>query len=89
MPYISADAVRALTETVEFQTPGDLNYAMSCTAALYLQEHGLSYKTLNDISGAFTEALAEFRRRIVVPYEELKRETGVDPYADVCPERKK
>lgn len=60
---------------------GELNYQLTMVMLRYLEGHGLSYKTLNDISGAMTEALAEFRRRVIVPYEETKiAENGDLPY---------
>jgi hypothetical protein len=43
-------------------------------------QKGQSYQTFNDISGAMTEALAEFRRRIIVPYEDRKIKENGDVY---------
>jgi hypothetical protein len=71
------------------ESSGELNYAFTMLALQYLGGHGLSYDTLNTISGAFTEALAEFRRRVVVPYEDSKIAAngdvyGVHDYGRIC-----
>lgn len=82
MPYIDQedrDDVRPRYERPAF-TKGELNFQFTSVALDYLREHGLSYDTLNDISGAFTEAAAEFRRRVTVPYEERKRAINGDVY---------
>jgi len=39
----------------------------------YVQEHGLCYKTLNEVIGVLECAGQEFYRKVVVPYEDLKR----------------
>lgn len=86
MPYIKREDARDLNHGVRTAaTPGELNYQISQLLATYIEDNGLSYQTLNDVSGAATEALAEFRRRIVVVYEDLKRQIGVDPYFHVHP----
>lgn len=73
MPYIE-DAKRNSLEITHHSTnQGELNYLLSITALDYLDRHGLSYATLNDILGAFTGAGEEFYRRIVAPYEDKKR----------------
>lgn len=88
MPYIDKKRADRLTSGLGVAlTPGDLNFMFSTLAAEYIEAKGLSYQTINDISGAMTEALAEFRRRIVVPYEDQKRRTGADPYVEVRPVR--
>jgi hypothetical protein len=38
----------------------------------YWTHSAKNYAAINDISGAMTEALAEFRRRVVVDYEDEK-----------------
>ena len=68
MPYIDGER----REKLRYQHPetaGELNYVFSGIAISYLKSKKLNYQTLNDISGAFTEALNEFRRRVIVPYE--------------------
>ena len=83
MPYITFDRLNDIDEGSPAIVPGELNYLVSELAVKYVETKGLSYQTLNDVSGALTEALAEFRRRVVVPYEENKLRTGVDPYENL------
>lgn len=85
MPYISAQAKEELHTHRGAKHPGELNYCLSAIIAAYIEDNGLSYQVLNDVSGAMTEALAEFRRRIVIPYEGVKQITGVDPYEEIRP----
>jgi len=54
---------------------GELNYVLFRLARLLTdQESGgeRSYTRMAVISSAFTEALAEFRRRTIIPYEDEK-----------------
>ncbi len=57
---------------------GELNHAISRMLGAYALQKGISYQTINDVSGACTEALAEFRRRFTYQYEELKRSVNGD-----------
>lgn len=77
MPYVG-DAITVEFEDNEFaETPGELNYLLTQMILKYVSAKGLSYQTINDISGAMTEALAEFRRRVTQVYEDRKiRENG-------------
>jgi hypothetical protein len=59
---------------------GELNYAFTELAKLYMNQHGLSYQTINDIVGALEGAKAEFYRRVAVPYEDKKIEENGDVY---------
>ena len=83
MPYIKSErrhAIDVMDETP--QTSGELNYAVTNLIVRYLKLKGKSYATFNDISGALTEALAEFRRRIVAPYEDGKILDNGDVYEE-------
>lgn len=83
MPYI-ADFKRQRFEKAFAAMPpaadaGELNYVLTRVALRYLKAKGggHSYQHLNDVLGAFEGAKAEFNRRIVVPYENLKiRDNG-------------
>lgn len=85
MPYIDRGTATILEKRKRKPTsPGELNFMISRLLSEYVQTNGLSYQSINDISGATTEALAEFRRRIVVDYEGLKiANGGADPYLPV------
>jgi len=82
MPYIkAADRDRlALPTSISIQTPGELNYLVTTLALRYLEQHGTSYATINDIVGAFECAKSEFYRRVAAPYEEKKIAENGDVY---------
>ena len=61
-------------------TPGELNFCLTEVILEYLDLQGLSYQTLNDITGALGEAKAEFRRRVIAPYENHKIDENGDVY---------
>lgn len=88
MPYVEEGRRRALCsdgagpENPGSPTnPGELNYVLTMVILDYVDQFpGLSYQVINDISGALTECLAEFRRRVVRPYEETKAYINGDVY---------
>lgn len=49
---------------------GELNYLLTQVAIDYIGHNGLSYRTINDVVGAFECAKAEFQRRVVADYED-------------------
>lgn len=83
MPYISRvnrPAFEALQQLERIEGPGELNYALTLLAKRYVELHGLSYKTVNDVLGALDGAKAEFYRRVAVPYEDKKIAENGDVY---------
>lgn len=91
MPYIkSEDRTRLDAATVSALTPftiglaasnsGELNYLITEIISGYLSNKGKRYQTMNDIVGALDGAKAEFQRRVVAPYEDVKIEENGDVY---------
>lgn len=81
MPYITKNRKLALLEGNETpQNAGELNYVLTMVVLDFLTEMGVCYTTINDISGALTECLAEFRARITRPYESIKMHRNGDVY---------
>jgi hypothetical protein len=80
MPYVPQKRRNALREEGKANDAGELNYQITRLLVNYTQLHGMKYKTFNDISGACTEALAEYRRKVVAPYEDAKCEENGDVY---------
>lgn len=78
MPYITQkrrDEMCAVGETGHhppMNVAGELNYEITVKICKYLEQHGRSYQTINDIIGALEGAKLEFYRRIAAPYEETK-----------------
>ena len=62
------------------QTPGELNYAISMILLNYIAIQPATYAALNDCLGALEGAKAEFYRRVVVPFEEGKKDSNGDIY---------
>lgn len=86
MPYIKPDDRKTLDSIVDAikswpaLSSGELNYLLTVTIETYLYNHGMSYRTINDIMGAMEGSKLEFYRRIVIPYENLKIAENGDVY---------
>lgn len=82
MPYIPQHDRAALFPTPirPAATSGELNYQITVLLDRYAKEHGLSYRSINDIMGACESAKAEFYRRVAGPYEENKAVDNGDVY---------
>jgi hypothetical protein len=61
-------------------TAGDLNYMISLMAKAYIDAKGLRYEHLNAVVGALDSCKAEFQRRVVAPYEDVKIGENGDVY---------
>jgi hypothetical protein len=81
MPYIKQQDRETLLYR-DPDTPGELNYMISCLAEYYCRVKGDSYQTFNDILGAFDGASREFYRRVVAPYEDKKIKENGDVFRD-------
>jgi len=88
MPYIK-DArkyrlcmVPLILAGTECKSPGELNWALTTIALGYLYKEGTDprYAGMAEVMGAFTCAAQEFYRRVMVPYEQEKREENGDVY---------
>jgi hypothetical protein len=81
MPYIKLEnRVDLAKHQRSAETAGELNYQMTVLAITYMNSHGLSYQTCNDVVGAFDNAKDEFKRRIQNPYEDKKITENGDVY---------
>ena len=78
MPYIKdEDKARAIHSP---STAGELNFAITDLIQNYLDSEKLNYQSINDIVGALEVAKAEFQRRVVAPYEDIKIRDNGDCY---------
>jgi len=83
MPYIKPERRPDVFPNNPYMTPtnaGELNYAITSIVIDYLEVHGLSYNTINEIVGALECAKQEFYRRVAIPYEDKKIEENGDVY---------
>ncbi len=78
MPFIKIeDYTRAM---ITPETPGELNFAITMLMIGYLSQKGLSYTNAQETISQANEAAAEFRRRILTPYEDKKIAENGDVY---------
>lgn len=82
MPYVKQDTRDLLDHGYPPQTPGELNYNVTRLVVNYVNNHGLSYATINEIVGALEGAKLEFYRRVAAPYEDTKITENGDVYPD-------
>lgn len=86
MPYIKNEDRKSyllLTnqiETTKVQNSGHLNYLITLMLVNYLEHHGTTYNTVNDIVGTLNCASLEFYRRVGIPLENLKKSENGDVY---------
>lgn len=79
MPYVP-QYIRQELHGGHAKSPGGLNYQITRLLVTYIDAHGLSYQTINDILGALTGAQLEFYRRVAAPYEDGKIIQNGDVY---------
>lgn len=80
MPYIPHDRRMEIHSGETPKNPGELNFLLTTVVVEYLNEHGLTYQTVNDIMGALECCKAEFYRRIAADYEDTKIAQNSDVY---------
>ena len=80
MPYIHIQRREDFANGAAVTNAGELNYMFTLEALRYIDNHGISYSTLNDIIGALECCKQEFIRRIVNPYEDKKIKDNGDVY---------
>jgi len=62
------------------ETPGELNFAITKVLLGYLEWHGLTYTTINNVMGVLDCVSKEFYRRVAVVYEEKKADENGDVF---------
>jgi hypothetical protein len=82
MPYLREPHRRAnLAAGGQPQDGAELNFVISTLVDRFIEQHGLTYHTLEEIDGALGLAQFEFRRRIVAPYEDRKLTQNGDVFS--------
>jgi hypothetical protein len=79
MPYIKPERRNDLWSGHP-ETAGELNFLLTREAISYVERHGLSYQSINDVMGVFASAAQEFYRRVAAPYEDEKIAQNGDVY---------
>lgn len=81
MPYISKEARAEIANGRSPNTPGELNYIVTKAICAYVRNYGkINYQVINDVVGALDGAKAEFQRRVVGDYENLRMSENGDVY---------
>ncbi len=81
MPYIEQHKRSGLKPGASIaENPGELNFQLTTAITEYMVPKVVTYQVLNDILGALEGAKLEFYRRVVVPYENNKRDENGDMY---------
>ncbi len=86
MPYILPKIRELLSPVVEslsdvtIDSPGELNYLITCLCNDYFKQSNKNYQSVNDVIGALEGAKLEFYRRIAAPYEDVKCTENGDVY---------
>lgn len=85
MPYIKHYRREDFDAGETAETTGELNYCITMLVEQYRELHGDSYSTFSQITAAIGDALDEFRRRVVHPYEDQRCLTNGDVYRPLAP----
>lgn len=90
MPYISSKSRRRDIDAsvAMYDHPrdaGELNFVITRTIDKYLDEKGVSYHTLNEVTGVLEAVKMELYRRVIAPYEDKKITDNGDVYRVLKP----
>ena len=82
MPYVIPEVRLALapTSAEPAHNSGQLNFQLTCLVDDYVDRHGESYFSINEVIGALECAKQEFYRRVAAPYEDKKCQQNGDVY---------
>ena len=85
MPYINQQQRHQLGHVVGIDPhveldAGSLNYLITNLLIHYINQHGTSYRTINEAIGVLECAKLELYRRLAAPYEDTKIATNGDVY---------
>jgi hypothetical protein len=88
MPYVDQASrarlqpiVDAFAQSLSSQvTAGELNYLFTRLAQEFVRRRGVSYQSLNDVTGALHNCASELYRRVAAPYEDAKIRANGDVF---------
>jgi len=89
MPYITQARKESFqdflekTKELRIDSAGELNYLLTMLGQIYLGNHGGTYKTFNEIVGAFECAKIETYRRQIAGLEDTKKQENGDVFIPV------
>lgn len=84
MPYIKQERRLFVFDGIaapgNCKSVGELNYVITKVCNSWIEKHGLSYTSINDVIGVLECAKLELYRRLAAPYEDEKKEENGDVY---------
>jgi hypothetical protein len=81
MPYINKKRREDFAGlSVQMNSPGELNFVLTLLLMQYVQDTGLNYQSICEVTGVLDNVSKEFYRRVAVPYEEKKILENGDVY---------
>lgn len=90
MPYVNKEAKERMAENLlgaddhfypDPKNIGELNFVITSIVTEYMERQPkFNYETLNGVYGAMQLAAAEFKRRLIDPYEDTKIAENGDVY---------
>jgi len=89
MPYITKARRESFlgfetgVKGLRIDSAGELNYLLTMLGQIYLGNHGCTYKTFNEIIGAFECAKIETYRRQIANMEDMKKQENGDVFIQV------
>lgn len=90
MPYVDKTSRKLMQPIIEeFEhnmidlNKGDLNYLFSRMVSIWVAQHGMNYQTMSDALAALQDCRDEFYRRVVAPYEDIKKVDNGDVYDEL------
>lgn len=78
MPYIKIQTRKDMADTIKdlncfIENKGDLNYAICELVGRTILENKINYTNMSEMIDAVHDAEQELRRRLLEPYEDIKR----------------
>ncbi|MGH9876366.1 MAG: DUF6899 family protein [Nitrososphaerales archaeon] len=81
MPYIPCEARLDITSGKRSpKSPGELNFVIMDLILNYLFPRGHNYTNFNEVIGVLESVKQEFYRRMVAPYEDMKKQIEGDVF---------
>jgi len=83
MPYIEVERKEVISFAVSelssyIGSKGDLNFVICELVGQLISHKGVNYQNISEIIDAVHDAETELRRRLLVPYEDIKLEENGD-----------
>ena len=82
MPYVNRETRDGINSIDDVNYAGELNYFLTRQVVDYIDKHGASYTIFNEVLGVLECMKLELYRRMIAPYEDVKKCENGDVYYD-------